>query len=211
MLKKYVTVLSLVALLMVVLTTSGCYTVLKMRSGSTYHPDYGYYEIYDSWYDPYVYSHPYHYYSYMSWYSSPWTYLYCDPYRTYPYYWRTRYYRHDPQDAVPYTWHKSQRRRGFHTRTTSPRYEPATNTIDSRSSVGEERKELKRLRKVGTGITSKPVRRSGISQSSSTTSRTISRSTPTITRQRSSVSNSSGKTTSTSRSSAPAKRRGSTR
>ena len=213
--KRYATILFLLSLLIIVLTNSGCYTVLKMSSGQTYCPVYDSYEVYDSWYDPYYVYHPYPYYSYVGWYSSPWTYGYCDPYWTYSCYLRSHRYCYGAYDCGPDTWQKGQRRRGYDSQASSPRSGLETRILGSSISSGGEKKSLKKLRKFGTGIESKPARRSGMTRPSGTKSRTVSRSTPTVTRQSSSVSRQSkvapgpSKAAPSSQSSAPARRRGS--
>ena len=206
MLKRYANVLMVCSLLMIVLTTSGCYTVLKMRSNAVYHPEYyhGDYDVYSTWYEPFYYYHPYHYYSSYYWHYNPWTYWCCDPYWTYPYYYGTRSYCYDPYDHGPLKWQKGPRRRGFHTRKATPRYAVERRAYPSKSSYRGETKGLKRLRKVGTGSESKPARRTGITH----TSRTTSRSTPAVSRQTSRSSRStSSKATTRSRSSSPSRRR----
>lgn len=215
MLRKYANVLIVVSLLVIVVTTSGCYTVLKMRAGDVHHPEYcqtEYYDIYDSWYDPLYYSNPYYYYSFAHRYYTPWTYWYCEPYWTYPYYYRTRYPGYTHYDGEPLKWQKSPRRRGFDTRTVSPSNTIERRTLPSRTAVRGESRELKKLRKVGSSIEAKPIRRSGISRTTPTAPRATGSSTPTVARQTSRASGSStSKATSRSQSSAPSRRRGSRR
>ena len=69
MLRKYARILIVSSLLVMALTTSGCYTVLKMRSGTVDYAHYAYDEyddVYDECYDPFYsyYPNPYYYYSY---------------------------------------------------------------------------------------------------------------------------------------------------
>lgn len=212
MLRKYGSVFFVAALLFVVMTSSGCYTVLKMRTGTVSYPDYDYYDLYDYWYDPFFYyHHPYRYYYYGGWCYSPWTYWSCEPYWSYPYYyWRSRYYSYDPYPRGEQKWQKSQRRRGFQTRTLSPRYIPSRSEVSSRNPVGREEKRFKRLRRMGTGSDSKPGRRSGITHTRTSTSRAGSRSAPALSRHSSRSSSPSQAARSSSRST-PTRRRGTRR
>ena len=216
MLHTYKTVALFTALLLVVLSTSGCYTVLQLQTSTVYHPEYDETEydeteVWDDWPDPYYYYHPYQYYSYSSWYYTPWTYWCCDPYWTYPTYWRTHTYGRDTYTGGTVSEFTSQRRRGFQTRSQVPRYTTERHVTQVRRSGTEARKSVKTLRKVGMGTAATPVRRTGMSRSVPSTHNTVSRPTSSVSRSGSSVSRSSSKATSTGKTSAPSKRRGSGR
>jgi hypothetical protein len=203
------------AVLLIVLTTSGCYTVLKMRTTTIPYQEAEAVGAYDDWHDPYFLSmyDPYHYYyTYLSWYASPWTYWCYEPYWIYPNDWWTGsspWYT-CPEGQAAVSWQKSQRRRGTQSPSSMPRsgLEPQT-TIIYRSS-GDESKHIKQLRKIGTGAESSPDRRAGLSPSTPDPSRTTTSSPPAVSRENSSRSaSSSGKPATTTRSSTPARRRGS--
>jgi hypothetical protein len=213
MFKRYLRYSLCLVLMLIALTTSGCYTVLQMRTPTITDQGDDAADVYVSWHDSssmYMYDSYMYYLTYSSWYTSPWTYWCCEPYWTYPYDWRTYSSEDITSDGGTVAWQKAEQRRGIQTRSTFPSYTPEDQTVTIYRSSEREPKSVKQLRKIGTSTVSTPDRRTGLSTPTPASTGTTGGSTPAVSRQGSSrPAASNSKSTSTTQSSTPTRRRGS--